>query len=59
MASHVGSDELRKSGINHPSDLIPFAWDKQTQSNAPSEEEIAQIHADMELFAKLKNKKEP
>lgn len=59
MASQVGSDELRKSGINHPSDLIPFTWDKQTPSNAPSEEEIEEIHADMELFKKLRSKKEP
>ena len=35
MAAFCGGDNLRKSGINGPSDLLKFPWDTDEQEQPP------------------------
>ena len=49
MAAQVGSDGLRKSGINSPTDLIKFPWER-TAATLPSEDEVAELVAEMKAM---------
>ena len=49
MLAQCGSDNLRKSNINSPTDLIKFPWD--TEPAAPiSEEEAADLQAEIDAI---------
>lgn len=47
MSAQVGSDGMRKSGINSPTDLIAFPWER-TEAELPSEDDIAEMQSLME-----------
>ena len=58
MLAQTGSDNLKKSGINSPTDLIKFPWDNMDYYNndAPSEKEIEELRRQMrEENEKLKS----
>jgi hypothetical protein len=46
MSAQVGSDGMHKSGINSPTDLIQFPWER-TETDLPSEDDIAEMQAMM------------
>lgn len=46
MEAFCGSKNLRESGINSPTDLIQFPWEKTT-ANLPSQDEIDELQAEM------------
>lgn len=49
MAAQVGSDGMRKSGINSPTDLIKFPWER-TATDMPSDDEVADMIAEMKAM---------
>lgn len=38
MLSQVGSEELRKNGIHHAADLLPFPWEKEPEKPVSEED---------------------
>lgn len=49
MTAQVGSDNMKKSGINSPTDLIRFPWD--TDRALPiSQEEIDELQKEIDYF---------
>lgn len=42
--------DMRKAGINSPTDLISFPWDKENDAPPLSEQEVAQMQEEMRLF---------
>ena len=46
----VSMADLKKAGINGPTDLIKFPWEKETADTTylPSDEEIAEMQAEMD-----------
>lgn len=46
MQSQVGTEGLRKAGINSASDLIQFPWELQKPS-LPSDDEVADLLSEM------------
>lgn len=48
MAAQVGSDGMRKSGINSPTDLIKFPWERETAHVNVSQEDIDEMLALMD-----------
>lgn len=52
MEAQIGSNALAKAGIQNPIDLLPFPWEKEADSNLPTEEEIADMQAEMDAMNK-------
>ena len=48
----VSMADLKKAGINGPTDLIKFPWEKETAdtTDLPSDEEIAEMQAEMDAI---------
>ena len=46
MSAQIGSEAMHKSGINNPTDLLKFPWER-IRENMPSDEEIASLQAEM------------
>ena len=42
MSAQVGSDGMHKSGINSPTDLLKFPWER-TDNELPTEDDIAEM----------------
>lgn len=55
MAAQVGNNELAKNGINSPSDLLPLPWDTKAESTLPTEEEVAQMVAEIDAINAARN----
>ena len=53
MSAQVGSDGMHKSGINSPTDLIKFPWER-TETDLPSEDDIEEMQA---MMASMNSKK--
>ena len=50
MAAQVGGKELAKNGINSATDLLPLPWDKKYVSKLPTEEEVADMVAEIDAI---------
>ena len=48
MSAQVGSDGMRKSNINKPTDLIEFPWERETVHVNVSQEDIDEMQALMD-----------
>ena len=56
MIATVGTEGMKKAGINNLNDLIKFPWDKEPTPSI-SEDEVAEMQAEMALLnAQLKEK---
>jgi len=56
MMATVGSEGMKKAGLNNPNDLISFPWDKEP-TPAITENEVADMQAEMAMLnAQLKEK---
>ena len=57
MSAQCGSDNMRKSGINSPTDLLKLPWDKE----APpiTEEEAADLQAEIDAINANLQKESP
>jgi len=56
MMATVGTEGMKKAGINKPNDLIAFPWDKEPTPSI-SEDEVAEMQAEMAMLnAQLKEK---
>lgn len=60
MAAQVGGKELAKNGINSATDLLPLPWDTKDVSKLPTEEEVADMVAEINAInaAKKQEKSE-
>lgn len=52
MAAQVGGKELEKAGIMSPTDLLPLPWDTKAASKLPTEEEVADMVAEIDAINK-------
>lgn len=50
MAAQVGGKELAKNGINSATDLLPLPWDTKAASKLPTEEEVADMVAEIDAI---------
>ena len=55
MAAQVGGKELAKNGINSATDLLPLPWDAKAASKLPTEEEVADMVAEIDAINKARN----
>ena len=55
MAAQVGGKELAKNGINSATDLLPLPWDTKDVSKLPTEEEVADMVAEIDAINKARN----
>lgn len=51
MSAQVGSEGMRKSGINSPTDLIKFPWET-TDAELPTDDDIAEMQQMMAAMNK-------
>jgi hypothetical protein len=58
MAAQVGGKELAKNGINSATDLLPLPWDTKAASKLPTEEEVADMVAEIDAINAARNKKD-
>jgi hypothetical protein len=58
MAAQVGGKELEKNGINSATDLLPLPWDTKAASKLPTEEEVADMVAEIDAINAARNKKD-
>lgn len=56
----MGGKELAKNGINSATDLLPLPWDTKAASKLPTEEEVADMVAEIDAIntAKKQEKSE-
>ena len=54
MAAQVGGKELAKNGINSATDLLPLPWDTKAANKLPTEEEVADMVAEIDAINKAK-----
>ena len=55
MAAQVGGKELAKNGINSATDLLPLPWDTKAANKLPTEEEVADMVAEIDAINKARN----
>ena len=55
MAAQVGGKELAKNGINSATDLLPLPWDTKAASKLPTEEDVADMVAEIDAINKARN----
>ena len=55
MAAQVGGKELSKNGINSATDLLPLPWDTKDASKLPTEEEVADMVAEIDAINAARN----
>ncbi len=55
MAAQVGGKELAKNGINSATDLLPLPWDTKAASKLPTEEEVADMVAEIDAINRSKS----
>lgn len=53
MSAQVGSEGMHKAGINSPTDLMKFPWEKQ-ETDLPSEDDIEEMQ---QMMASMNAKK--
>ena len=64
MRAQVGDDNLKKSGIHNPTDLLQFPWEKEkVEVQQVSEDDVRELRAVMdamneEILAKAKQNKQ-
>ena len=46
----VSMVDLKKAGINKPTDLMKFPWEKEADTPTISDDEIAELQAEMEAL---------
>lgn len=52
MRSQIGDDNLHKSNIHKPTDLLQFPWEKEPAKQM-SDKEIEEMQAEMKMFQEL------